>query len=235
MSNLVDIIQSVINGIDLNLKVKNVDVDKIYFCGSTLHLTLTKIVVIDGLDYEVIDFELNNWIQVKPYNQTVDTPVPVDTTIVIAPSITFLHGDQYSTNAEYIALTQKTRNKTPFIWLLSSYNYEDLPRDSSIEMAFDARLFFLDWSQELKWLNKDHNDYSVKPMQNLQKAFVDSMREDYNFKSPGAINGTVRTRFGVQINSGNDKQPKKKIIDEDLSGIDCKIKFEVYNVSLCNC
>jgi len=233
MSNLVDVVQSIINQISLDVEINNVVDDKLYVCSSTAHLTITKIVQINGLDYTIVDFEFNNWIQVTPFGHS--TPVPIDTKVVIAPSITFLHGDPYSTNAEYLQLSTQTLEKTPIIWLLESYNFQDLPRDSSIDLSFDARLFFLDWYSQ-RYLNKDHNNNAIKPMQNLQKAFIDVINNDFNFKTLETVSTVVRPRFGVQVKSeGNEPQPKQKIIDEDLSGIDSKMKIEVYDVSSCSC
>jgi hypothetical protein len=233
MENLPNIIQSIIDQINLNIAISSVDADKLYVCETTLFLTKTKIVVIDGKNYTVIDFELNKWVQVQPKGHT--DPVPVDTKIIVAPKITFLHGAPYSTNNEYLQLTQKTLNKTPFIWLLESYEFDDLPRDSSIELAFNARLFFLDWAKEAG-NNQYHNEYAIKPMQNLLKEFRKVIDEDFNFKTLEKGTTVVRPRFGAQVKSkGNEPQPKEKIIDEDLSGVDSKIKIEVYDVLSCSC
>lgn len=234
MDNLVDIIQSIIDQIDLDIKVKNVDVDKIFVCRTTLHLTNTKVVIIDGKEYTVIDFELNKWVQVKPKGHT--DPVPVDVTIITAPKITFLHGAPYSANNEYLQLSPRTLNKTPFIWLVEGYEFEDLPRDSSIEAAFDAHLLFLDWAGENKWLNEEHNEKNIKPMNNLKNEFIDVINNDFNFKSLGSVKSISRTRFGVQVTDGKgNTNPKKKIIDEDLSGVESKMKIEVFDVSSCTC
>lgn len=234
MTNLPDIIKSIINQINLNLEVVDVDVDKLFVCETTLHLTKTKIVVIDGKDYTVIDFDLNNWVQVAPLGHS--DPVPADTKVMIAPPIHFLDGDPYSANAEYLQISTQTLEKTPFIWLLGNYEIEDLPRDSSIDLAFNARLFFLDWADEPEWLNDDHNKYVIKPMQNLQKAFNEVIENDYNFKTLGTVPSVVRPRFGVSIKPKDGmKQPKEKIIDEDLSGIDSRYKIEVYDASICTC
>jgi hypothetical protein len=239
MNNLVDVIQSIINQIDLNISINKVEVvdsetDKIYVCSTTLFLTKTKIVVIDGKDYTVTDFDLNNWVHVSPKGHT--DPVDADAKVMIAPDITFLHGDRYSVNDEYINLDTKTLNKTPFIWLVESYDFEDLPRDSSIDLAFNARLFFLDWySERFRDSNDDQNNYAIKPMQNLQKAFINVINEDFNFKTLGTVSTTVRPRFGVVTSKLGAEQPTEKIIDEDLSGVDSKMKIEVYDASSCSC
>jgi hypothetical protein len=240
MENLPDIIQSIINQIDLNISINSVEVidsttDKLYVCSTTSFLTKTKVVTIDGLDYTVTDFDLNNWIEVTPKGHA--TVVPTDTKVITTGPITFLHGAPYSVNAEYLSLDTDTLNKTPFIWLLESYEFDDLPRDSSIDLAFNARLFFLDWySERNRDSNDDQNNYAIKPMQNLQRSFVKVINDDFNFKTLGTVSTTVRPRFGVSVGGRNGApQPKEKIIDDDLSGVDSRMKIEVYDASSCSC
>jgi len=239
MSNLVDVIQSIIDKINLNIDINSVEVvdsttDKLYVCSTTLFLTKTKYVTIEGLIYLVTDVDVNNWIEVTPSGHS--TPVPSTATVIVAQDITFLHGSPYSTNAEYLDLREDVDAKTPFIWLLESYEYEDLPRDSSIDMAFDARLFFLDWYDEGDGdTNDNQNNYAIKPMQNLQKAFINVINKDFNFKTLSTVRTTVRPRFGVITGKGGGGQPVEKIIDENLSGVDSKMKIEVYDTSSCSC
>ncbi len=239
MENLPDIIQSIIDQIDLNISIDNVEVidvstDKLYVCSTTSFLTKTKVVTINGLEYIVTDFDLNNWVEVTPKGHS--TPVPTDTKVMTAQEITFLHGAPYSVNNEYLSLSTDQINKTPFIWLLESYEFEDLPRDSSIDLSFSARLFFLDWYSERKRdSNQNQNNYAIKPMQNLQKLFIDVINKDFNFKTLGTVITTVRPRFGVVTSKSGAPQPVEKIIDENLSGVDSRMKIEVYDASSCTC
>lgn len=229
MDNLPEIVQSIIDQIDLNLKVDRVEVDKLFVCETTLHLTIGKIILIDGKEYNIVDFDLNKWVQVEPLGHS--DPVPLDTTVLAAPKITFLHGDPKSTDAEYLEVSTRTRMKTPFIWL-STYEFEDLPRDSSLDLSFEARFFFLDEAGENSWNNDKHNKRATKPMHNLLKAFVKVIEKDFNFKTMASVRGVVRPRFGVTVKG---ESPKEKIINEDLSGIDAKMKIEIYDESSCLC
>ena len=240
MSNLVDIIQSIIDQIDLNISINSVEVvdtdtDKIYVCSTTLFLTIKKTVIINGLNYTVTDVDVNNWVEVTPDGHS--TPVPTDATVMTASEIHFLHGAPYSANDEYLRLSTDVLGKTPFIWLLEGYEFDDLPRDSSIDLAFNARLFFLDWySDRHRDSNQDQNKYAIKPMQNLQKAFINVINKDFNFKTLGTVSTTIRPRFGVSTkNIGGMPQPNEKIIDENLSGVDSRMKIEVYDASSCLC
>lgn len=226
MDNLVDIISFIINSIDLNLKVERIEGNRIYVC-NTIHATLgQKVKDSEGNEYIIDDFSINEWIEVSPLGHSL---IFAGEIVVLKP-ITFLHGDPKSTNSEYLNKTNKTTDKTPFVWLVESYTYDDLPRDSALYFDFQVRLFFLDWAETEKWENKDHNERVVKPMANLQKSFLKVIEDDYNFKRLERVKMTVRNRFGV-----NPQNPERHIIDEELSGIEMNFKLEVYDVEHCSC
>lgn len=229
MANLVDILKGIISKIDLNLNVKSIDGSRVYLC-NTLHLTTTKIVQDTlGNEYRVTALSLNEWVELEPLN---GAPVFNDTTLK-APKITFLHGSPMSVNNEYVhVLERKTLDKTPFIWLVESYEYENGSRDSSIVANYSARLFFLDWANIRDWLNSDHNELAIKPMENLVRAFKNVIEQDYSFKTLEDFRSRVRPRFGVEVaNKGSDK----KIINEDLSGVEVSMNIELFDLSICNC
>jgi len=225
-SNLVDIIRSIINSIDLNIPVLAQVGTRIRLC-NTMHITIGKIIKDEyGYEFRVVDFSFNEWIEIEPYNHS--TPFRGDT--VIAPSILFLHGTPSSTNNEYLVVSQRTLNKTPFIWLLVSYEYDNLPLDSSVVASYKARLFFMDWANTPKWSNDNHNDLVIKPMENLSNAFIKVIEDNYTFKRLDGFTRRPRPRFGVEItNKGSDKT----IIHEDLSGIDLSVTLEMYDTKLC--
>lgn len=226
-SNLVDIVRQLIERIDLNINVNSIIGNKIFVC-NTMHVTLGKIVKDEfGNEYRVIDFSFNEWIEVEPIGVS---PNPFNSTVIVAPSILFLHGSPSSTNNEYALISNRTLSKTPFIWLLVSYDYDTLPADSSIVASYNARLFFMDWANVPKWKNDQHNNLVIKPMENLSKAFTDVIEADYTFKRLEAFTRRPRPRFGVEI---TDKGSDKTIIHENLSGIDLSLKLEMYNTALC--
>jgi hypothetical protein len=225
-NNLVDIVRQIIDSINLEIPVKSVASAKVYLC-DTMHITIGKIIKDEyGNEYKVIDFSFNEWIEVEPYNHNI----PFSGTIVVAPSILFLHGTPSSTNNEYLVVSQRTLNKTPFIWLLVSYEYDNLPLNSSVVASYKARLFFMDWANTPKWSNDNHNDLVIKPMENLSNAFIKVIEDNYTFKRLDGFTRRPRPRFGVEItNKGSDKT----IIHEDLSGIDLSVTLEMYDTKLC--
>ncbi len=228
MSNLVDIIEGIISQIDLNLTVKSTDGQVIELC-DTLHITVGKIVKDElGNEYRVTDIVFNESITVVPIGSA---PLFSGSTVV-APEITFLHGSPISTNEEYNkVLDRDSLKKTPFIWLLESYEYENGSRDSSIVASYSARLFFLDLYYR-EWLNDEHNELAIKPMENLVRAFKNVIETDYSFKTLESFRSRVRPRFGVEV---ANKGSRDKIINEDLSGVEVNMSIELFDLSICKC
>ena len=228
MSNLVDIIEGIISKIDLNLTVKSTDGQLIELC-NTLHITVGKIVKDElGNEYRVTDIVFNESITVVP----IDSAPLFSGSTVVAPEITFLHGSPISTNEEYNkVLDRDSLKKTPFIWLLESYEYENGSRDSSIVASYSARLFFLDLYYR-EWLNDEHNELAIKPMENLVRAFKNVIETDYSFKTLDSFRSRVRPRFGVEV---ANKGSRDKIINEDLSGVEVNMSIELFDLSICKC
>jgi len=226
MANLVDIVKDIISLINLNIPVTSTNGVRVNLC-YTLHITLGKIVTDEnGLEYKVTNIENNSWIDVEPYGHT---DIFAGTT-VIAPTITFLHGSPSSVNSEYLKLDSRTLNKTPFIWLLESYEYDDLGKGSSLEASFNARMFFMDWCDAAEWINDEHNDLSIKPMTNLANAFLNVIDKSYSFKTVESSSVKVRSRFGVEV---TNKGSERKIIDDDFSGVEVNVKLDLYDTEIC--
>ena len=221
MVNLVDIIESIIKDIDLKIDILGIDGDKVTVC-KTLHITVGHIILdLEGNKWKVTEIENNTFIRLEAYNHVL----AFDSTAIFAKEITYLHGDPASTNQEYLNESRLTADKTPFVWLVESYTYGDLPADSSLDAAFDVRLFLMDWAPE-KWFNDDHNNFAIKPMTNLQESIKGVITNEPNYKRLENFRGTVRNRFG-EVNG------KELIIDERLSGIELTFKLEVYDTGAC--
>lgn len=193
----------------------------------TLYATVNKLVSDSlGNDYEITDFLQNQWVKVKPLN---GAPPFADTVLNLSP-ITYLHGTPSSVNNEYLLIQSRQKKKTPFIWLLESYEDELPGGDSAIELIFSLRLFFMEGSIDDK-SNDDQHTLYIKPMRRLAQLFIDVVENDFAYKRPTNTRIKPRARFGVEVsNKGNTKH----ILDDALSGVEMSITLELLDAGLCN-
>ncbi len=235
MANLVDIIKNIVGQIDLVLPVLSITngsgEDTVYVCETTLHMTIGKIVTdSQGKDYIITDILNNVWVLVEPHGSNLDK---FTGPTITAPPITVLHGTPSSAGHEYLELLSSvTLEKTPFIWLLEPYDTNQLEADTSLDASFNARLFFMDWADLPEWPNDSHNNYAIKPMENLADAFVNVINEDYNYVTPPTPKRVIRPRFGV---IRPDKGSDAMLISEDLSGVELTPTIEIFDSTVCLC
>lgn len=109
--------------------------------------------------------------------------------------------------------------RNPFIWLLEDFRTEFTKTGGPNVSEPRLRLFFLNASENPTWLETQHRENCIEPMQNLCDRFI----KELELKISGKIDRyTVinRLRFG---NSSNNKS----ILDESLSGVELDITIPV--------
>jgi len=224
------IIDEVVQKIDLSLDVLSIVGAKIFLC-NTLHLTIGKIIQDSiGNQYKIIDFLLNEWIEVVPYS---GAPDPFDDSVVICPKICYFSGAPASLNVEYLDKEADTRDKTPLIWLLENYEEDFFGRESSIERTSRFHLFFLDENDEVEWTTKEHHTLVLQPLENLIDAFIQVIENDRTFKTIEVFTKIPRARFGKYR---DDRGNERKILDENFSGIELSASFQKFKSTKCkNC
>jgi len=230
--NLVDVIKGIISVIndDLIIEVLEItpidsEINKVSVC-DLKHLAPCNIIEDEnGLKFEIKAIE-GKEITLKPFGHT-DL---FSATQLIAKEVIFIHGSPTSINNEYQINESRTSKKTPFVWLLGNYEGDTLASDSNIVASFRTTLFFLDWANETKWSNDEHNDNVIKPMQRLVCEFIETIETDYSFKTLNQYTIKHKPRFGVIVKNNGSKD---KIIDEDLSGVELNIQIELYDTSIC--
>ena len=213
-----DIVRNIVNDIDNVVKVNSV-VGNIFYTTNTKYLSNKSIVTVNGVEYRVTSF-------VKNESVTLDlNGAVVTSTEMELKKPTFLHGTASSVNNEYLEISNQTREKTPFIWLLRGYTdtfYDELSskdRDSSI------RLFFMDETNADKWRNDEHDTNAINQMYELSQLFIKVVQGSQIYDDLGTYSITDRPRFGVEIaNRGSDSM----IIDEDLSGVELNMILPIF-------
>jgi hypothetical protein len=223
----VDLIRDIfLNRINYQIKVKSLeslpdDQVKIYVC-STLTLRNGSILVYNNIDYKVAYIQNNEYVVVFPD----ENGIPFDGEYIIVPKPLFLHGSPISVNNEYLEISSDTRDKTPFSWLLRGLR-ESRPTEkaSIIEVSLSGRLFLMDEANTPEWTNDSHDYYAVNPMYNLAVAFEEAVKKSPTINLSGNFEIIDRARFGVSV---ENKGSTKKIISDDLSGVEVIWAIDVY-------
>src|SRR5690606_7010137 len=216
-----------VDAIDLKVIPKSYVGTRVYTC-DTKHLTINKIVKdSNGDEWRVVDIAIDEWVELS----SLSGLMAFSADYILAPKPLFLHGTAPSVNSEYLQISPMTREKTPFIWLLSGYKEIEHGKLSLIAIEASTKLFFMDETDERQWLNDEHLAYSLKPMRKLADLFVKTIQKDLRFPLIEKWELTDRARFGVGVvNKGNSS----KIIDEDLSGTQLDISVKIYKGN-CKC
>jgi hypothetical protein len=223
----VDLIRDIfLNRINYQIEVKSLeslpdDKVKINVC-STLTLRNNSILVYNNIEYRV-DYLLNNeYVVVYPDANGI----PFSGNYIIVPKPLFLHGSPISVNNEYLEVSADTRDKTPFSWLLRGLR-ESRPTESTsiIEVSLSGRLFLMDEANSGEWTNDSHDYYAVNPMYNLAVAFEEVVKKSPKLNLSGNFDIIDRARFGVTV---ENKGSVKKIISDDLSGVEVIWNIDVY-------
>lgn len=223
--DFVDIVEDVVNDINLTLDVKSVVGPRINLC-DTLFLTKLKIITDEsGNQYKITDFLDNEWIEVEVIGAS---PFPYVGSVVICPDINYQHGTPSSTNEEYLDMDAETFEKMPLVWLLEPYDEVFFGLESSVERDSKFTIFFLDETDEAQWLNTEHHRLVIKPQSNLRSAFIKVIENAPLFKTYASYNQKPRARFGVFVQNVG---PDKKIINEDLSGVELTAGIERFKCS----
>ena len=229
MSNTVDIVASIVELIPRTITVNEIQNSgtKVITCDTLYATELKTVEDSQGNKYSITGFVANEYLEISPVG---GAPEFTDT-VLILPKPLFIHGTPLSTNNEYLKINSRQSKKTPFIWLLESFEEEIPGGDSALEFSVRVRLFFMDGAIQAK-INAEQHRLYIKPMTRLAKLFKEVVENEYHFRN---IEGSLirpRARFGVEVtNQGN----KRKIFDDGLSGVEALLLLEVLDIQSCLC
>jgi len=142
----------------------------------------------------------------------------------------FVPGTKISANNEWTKVSNDLTTKTPLVWLLHDVRYTRFGRESVYEWESDLRIFFLDETDIVNYLTKDHIDNVVVPMSKLAEKFIEVVKNDRNYKTLDTYEIINFTRFGTEQSNGYFQN----ILDANLSGVELRIKLTKYKEN-CKC
>lgn len=150
--------------------------------------------------------------------------------VLTLPEPYFVPGTKISANNEWTKFSNDLTQKTPLVWLLHDVRYVKFGRESVYEWESDLRIFFLDETDIVNYLTKDHIDNVVVPMSKLAGKFIDVVNNDRNYKTLDTYEIVNFTRFGTEQANGYFQN----ILDANLSGVELRIKLTKYKQN-CKC
>ena len=236
MSETVDIINTIVSGINKTFTAKNIvdNGDGTYTLNTcdTLYLQEKFILSIDSIDYLIETIGRDSFIKIS------GPTLPTLLTFEIY-SAHYFHGTVIKTKNEIEVVRDMDGNGqlaiVPFIYLkeiLSDTNFRE-GNGSPFSKESDLQLFYMTSSNFTDWKTTDHYEKSIVPMNRLVELFLDSAERsglvgDF-FDDPDTT--TPRVNFGVNTVNGNTKA----LFVDQLSGIQQKIKLKFYKQSCKNC
>lgn len=152
------------------------------------------------------------------------------TGVLELPEPYFVPGTKISANNEWTKVSNDLTTKTPLVWLLHDVRYQRYGRESVYEWESDLRIFFLDETDIVNYLTKDHIDNVVVPMSKLAEKFVQAVNNNRSYKTLDGYEIINFTRFGTEQSNGYFQN----ILDANLSGVELRIKLTKYKEN-CKC
>ena len=227
----VDIVEDVVKSIPLELSVKSVDTDKVIVC-DLKHVTIHDVLK-DETDKEYIVKEISE------KDGCIELNVEFTGSKLFAPEIHFLGAKPMPVNNEYLNLSNDTKGKTPFVWLVTNYDEDHREAHRIVPM----KMVFLSWADEEWWDTEQHHKYAVHPMKKLADRFIEQTENDplfisiYSEEGSGGYKTTPLDQFGVKRKNGNNYESdhEEKIIDDKLSGTGLTVTLKRIYDEECKC
>jgi hypothetical protein len=188
------------------------------------------IITIDGIDYIIVSFVINDHIVVtsSPYATGIAPEPAVDSFDIPAPN--YLHGTIKQTSNEITEVMDKT-TVYPLIYLneliIEDFDYDEL---HPLERTSPLRIFFLETHNGE--LTEDTKTLVLDPVNNLVDEFIKILRKT-PYINKGAFTPGKRTNlslFGVyQFSKGN----VSNYFNDKLTGVELAINLPL-SKGLCN-
>lgn len=229
MKDVSEIFEQIVNAIDSNININSLSIVngklRVFTC-DTKWIRVGKKVsgkILDGtVKYAFVT------------NVVVDTYFDIDNVNIVsdisATKPTAMFGTRTATNNEWNLKTYNLLDKTPIIWCLELVNEKHYGTESSLEREFDMKIFFLDETDILNYVTKDHRTQVVKPMTALAYAFKEVIDKNMLFKRIIDFNLLGFSRFGTESVTGMIEN----ILDANLSGVSLQLNLQKYKES-CKC
>lgn len=208
--------------IDLTL-IEEVSADryKLHSC-NTEWATVGDTIEIDGENYKVVEFSINEYLivtgTVEPVQMWFQIPEPY-----------FEYGNHRKVNNERVKQKNKTA-LTPLVYMMPVRNETENAYDNAYSFEGRARVFFLSAFNGRKDDIDTHQKEVIEPMKAMSRMFIEKINDRPDlFEDVFGINEFEWMDFGNPQIWGNSQ----RIFDENLSGVENEFELKAFDIDDC--
>ena len=225
----VDIIENLVASLEATFVISNASPDGSNYkleSKCTWWLSIGCDVEIDGLNYTVVSFVINEYIIVS------GPSIPVVESFVI-PVPMYLHGTLKDARKEVSAEEDKELIY-PLVYLHEVLrDRKNTDEESMIDREVDLRIFFINSADSSNWLTDDHYENVIEPMQQMITLFMFKIKWSKLFTDEMEYNCLPLVDISI------DGEQEESLFDCNLSGIELRlfaqIREDLSCENKCNC
>jgi hypothetical protein len=224
MFNTIDYIKGIIEGLTFTQKISNIipgTSETTFDTCKTYWIFPKSVITIDGLDYKVIDFEINESVTIRGILSGSETQFTIK-----APN--FFRGTPMQTS-NALMMIKDWKNKLPMAYLIQPMKETRSlnPLEKIGVTAEDVRILFMLPGKLADSIDQQYLT-AIQPTDNLVFEYEKALMTDPNIGELGNATKSDRPNYGVWVSSNSKTKPSnqdnvKKLIDEDISGIEYSI------------
>ena len=224
MFNTIDYIKGIIEGLTFTQKISNIipgTSETTFDTCKTYWIFPKSVITIDGLDYKVLDFEINESVTIRGILSGSETQFTIK-----APN--FFRGTPMQTS-NALHMIKDWKNKLPMAYLIQPMKETRSlnPLEKIGVTAEGVRILFMLPGKLADSIDQQYLT-AIQPTDNLVFEYEKALMTDPNIGELGNATKSDRPNYGVWVSSNSKTKPSnqdnvKKLIDEDISGIEYSI------------
>jgi len=224
MFNTIDYIKGIIEGLTFTQKISNIipgTSETTFDTCKTYWIFPKSVITIDGLDYKVLDFEINESVTIRGILSGNKTQFTIK-----APN--FFRGTPMQTS-NALHMIKDWKNKLPMAYLIQPMKETRSlnPLEKIGVTAEGVRILFMLPGKLADSIDQQYLT-AIQPTDNLVFEYEKALMTDPNIGELGNATKSDRPNYGVWVSSNSKTKPSnqdnvKKLIDEDISGIEYSI------------
>ena len=221
MFNTIDYIKGIIEGLTFTQKISNIipgTSETTFDTCKTYWIFPKSVITINGLDYKVLDFEINESVTIRGILTGTETEFTIK-----APN--FFRGTPMQTS-NALHMIKDWKKKLPMAYLIQPMNETRSlnPLDKIGITAEDVRILFMLPGKLADSIDQQYLT-AIQPTDNLIFEYEKALMTDPNIGELNDATKSDRPNYGVWVSSKSKTKPSnqdnvKKLIDEDISGIE---------------